>query len=233
MGYSEKLNQVVKKRGEKDTTLSTRIHHNKKASIGIGSLIIFIAMIIVAGIAASVIIQTMNTLQQQAMNTGKETLRDISGGVEVTHVSGYVSNSKITQIAIFITPIVASEDIDLTYTYVSLSDSSKKVILSYDNTCFSSSVNNGLFGTLNASNLTATEYGVMVIRDADNSCTASSPTINENDLVVLLVNTTQCFSGINARTQVFGTVNPEYGITGVISFTTPTAFVETIVDLQP
>lgn len=209
------------------------IRNSTNASIGVGSLIIFIAMILVAGIAASVIIQTMNTLQQQAMNTGKETLRDIAGGIEVTHVSGYVSNSKITQLAIFVSPIVASEDIDLTYTYVSLSDSSKKVILNYDNTCFSSSVSNGLFSTLNSSNLTATEYGVMVIRDIDNSCTASSPVINENDLVVLLVNTTQCFSGISARTQVFGTVNPEYGVSGVISFTTPAALVDTIVDLQP
>ncbi|HEC82251.1 MAG TPA: flagellin [Thermoplasmatales archaeon] len=234
MGYSHQLNQIVEKRKKgRNTNLSTRLHLNTKASIGVGSLIVFIAMILVAGIAASIIIQTMNTLQQQAMNTGRETLRDIAGGIEVTHVSGYISNSKITQLAIFITPIVASEDIDLTYTYISLSDSTKKVILNYDNTCFSSSVSNGLFGTLNASNLTATEYGIMVIRDIDGSCTASSPTINENDLVVLLVNTTQCFSGINTRTDVFGTVNPEYGVTGVISFTTPTAFVETIVDLQP
>jgi len=233
MGYFHKSNQVVQKRVEGNTNHSIKRHHSREASIGVGSLIVFIAMILVAGIAANVIIQSMNTLQQQAINTGKETLRDIAGGIEVTHVSGYVSNSKITQLAIFISPIVASEDIDLTYTYVSLSDSSKKVILNYDSTCFSSSVNNGLFGTLNASNLTATEYGVMVIRDIDNSCIASSPTINENDLVILVVNTTQCFSGINTRTQVFGTVNPEYGISGVISFTTPTVFVDTIVDLQP
>jgi archaellin len=41
---------------------------NKKASMGIGSMIIFIAMILVAGVTASVMIQTMNSLQQQAEN---------------------------------------------------------------------------------------------------------------------------------------------------------------------
>ena len=46
----------------------------KNAAIGIGSLIIFIAMILVAGIAASVIIQTMNSLEQQALQTGLETM---------------------------------------------------------------------------------------------------------------------------------------------------------------
>jgi len=45
---------------------------DENTAIGIGTLIIFIAMILVAGIAASVIIQTMNTLQQQqAMETGE------------------------------------------------------------------------------------------------------------------------------------------------------------------
>ena len=50
------------------------------AAVGIGSLIMFIAMIIVAGMAASVMIQTMNSLEEQAMTTGRETIRDVSSG---------------------------------------------------------------------------------------------------------------------------------------------------------
>jgi len=41
------------------------------ASIGIGALIIFIAMILVAGVTASVMLQVMNSMQQQALNTGQ------------------------------------------------------------------------------------------------------------------------------------------------------------------
>ncbi|HDO19850.1 MAG TPA: flagellin [Thermoplasmatales archaeon] len=210
-----------------------RFSCNTDAAIGIGSLIIFIAMIIVAGIAASVLIQTMNTLQEQAMNTGRETIRDISAGIEVVEVSGYVVNSKIDQLAISITPIVASDAIDLSHTFVSLSDSTKKVILNYDSNLFSDNANNGFFQTLNSSNLTATTYGILVIRDLDNSCSASTPVINENDLVVIIVNTTKCFSGISPRAEVTGNVVPEYGVRGVISFIAPSVFVEKIVDLQP
>jgi len=190
-------------------------------------------MILVAGIAASVLIQTMNSLEEQAMKTGIETMRDVSSGLKVTHISGYVFDSKISQIGIFVTPVAASNDLDLTYAYISMSDSSKKVILNYTTSHFSSSVSNGLFSTLNSSSLTASKYGILVVRDVDSSCSSTIPVINNGDLVVLLVNTTKCFSGIDKRDEVFGTVDPEFGISGVIGFTAPSAFSNTILDLQP
>ena len=206
---------------------------DNSASMGIGALIIFIAMLLVAGITASVLIQTMNSLQEQALKTGEETIRNVASGLEVTHISGYNNGTKITQLAIFITPSIASEDIDLTYAYISLSDSSTKAVLTYSSNCSSTSVSNGLFGTINSSNLTSTTYGLIVIRDVDGSCSASLPIINSRDLVVLLVNTSKCFSGIDKRDEVFGNVYPEYGMSGVIGFTAPSAFVDTIIDLQP
>ena len=190
-------------------------------------------MLLVAGITASVIIQTMSSLQEQALQTAVETIREVSSGVKVTHVSGYNNGSEITQIAIFIQPIAASDDVDLAHTYISLSDSSNQVILSYNSSVFSSSVTNGLFNTLTASNLNADEYGLIVIRDVDGSCAAVTPLINDADLVVLLLNSTASFSGIGTRKEIFGTVTPEYGIEGVISFTTPSAFINSIDDLQP
>jgi len=210
-----------------------RLRTDTNADIGIGALIIFIAMIMVAGVTASVMIQTMTSLQQQAIKTSEETLKDISSGLKVTHVSGYISNSTITQLAFFVSTTAASDDIDLTYGILSLSDSTKKVILNYTKECFSSSVSNGLFGTLNANNLTSSRYGVMVIRDIDGSCNILKPVINDEDLVVLLVNTTACFSGIGTRTDVSGELYPEHGIRGIIGFTTPSVLVNTIVDLQP
>ena len=196
-------------------------------------MIIFIAMILVAGIAASVLIETMNSLEQQALKTGQDTLRDVSSGVKVTQVSGYYNGSKITQIAIFLRITSGSDYIDLAETYISISDSTKEVILNYTSNVFSSSVSNGLFGTLNSSNLSATTFGIMAVRDNDGSCTLLNSILNSDDLVILLVNTTDCFSGIDKRTNVIGNVVPEQGIRGIISFTTPSAFIDTIIELQP
>jgi archaeal flagellin FlaB len=210
-----------------------KLNHDINADIGIGALIIFIAMIMVAGVTASVMIQTMTSLQQQAIKTSEETVKEISSGVKVTHISGYINNSKISQLAVFINPMTASDDIDLTYTMISLTDSSSKVILNYTNRCYSRIVDNGLFGTINASNLSASKYGLIVIRDIDGSCTITSPIINEEDLVVLLVNTSKCFSGIGTRIDVSGEVYPEYGVRGIIGFTTPSSYINKIIDLQP
>lgn len=206
---------------------------NLDGDMGIGALIIFIAMILVAGITASVMIQTMNSLQQQAVKTADETIKDISSGLKVTQVSGYVQNSSITQLAIFVTPTAASESIDLTYGLLTLSDSTTKVILNYSSACFRSSVTNGLFNTLNASNLTSAQYGIIVVRDIDGSCNATNPLINDEDMIVILVNTDACFSGIGTRTEISGEIYPEHGMRGIIGFTTPSALSRTIVDLQP
>ena len=48
--------------------LSALIKENE-ASVGIGTMIVFIALILVAAIAASVLIDTSNSLQSQAKKT--------------------------------------------------------------------------------------------------------------------------------------------------------------------
>jgi flagellin FlaB len=215
------------------TTFVRDSGRDEYAAIGIGSLIIFIAMILVAGISATVLMQTMDSLQQQTLKTGTETLREISSGISVSHVSGYNNGTKITQLAVFITPIAGSDDIDLAYASLSLSDTTNKVILSYNSSCYSSSVSNGLFQTLNSSHVQSDEFGLIVVRDSDASCVAASPRINNGDSIVVLINTSNCLSGIDTRTEIFGKVYPEHGISGLIAFTTPSSFVDTIIDLQP
>ena len=211
---------------------------SQDGAMGIGSMIIFVAMILVAGMAASVIVQTMNMMNQQALDTGRETIREVATGVEVTHVSGKINSSNITQLAIFIGPIAGSDDIDLRYLYLSLSDTDITVILYYDSNYFTDTVSNGLFDSLDISGLDAASFGIIEIRDIDNSCSATSPIVNGQDIIVLMVNASACFgngsstSGIGPRTEISGGVYPEVGVRGIIRCTTPAAFINSVVELQ-
>ena len=52
-------------------------------SIGIGAMIVFIALILVAAVASAVIIQTGEKLQQNAQQTGSDTQQEISGKISI------------------------------------------------------------------------------------------------------------------------------------------------------
>ncbi len=62
------------------------LHFNKKAIMGIGTLIIFIATILVAAVAAGVLISTSGILQQRALITGQEARKKITNSVEVISI---------------------------------------------------------------------------------------------------------------------------------------------------
>lgn len=58
-----------------------------KAEMGVGTLIIFIAMLLVAAVAAGVLLQTAGSLQQKALVTGQQTRGEVSTNVRVIEVS--------------------------------------------------------------------------------------------------------------------------------------------------
>mgnify|MGYP006139561053 CR=1 FL=1 len=57
--------------------------NNDEGSIGIGAMIVFIALILVAAVASAVIIQTGEKLQQNAQQSGDDTQREISGKITI------------------------------------------------------------------------------------------------------------------------------------------------------
>jgi archaeal flagellin FlaB len=59
----------------------------KKAEMGIGTLIIFIALLLVAAVAAGVLIQTTGSLQEKALTTGTQARSTISTNAVIIEVS--------------------------------------------------------------------------------------------------------------------------------------------------
>ena len=60
----------------------------KKAEAGIGTLILFIAMILVAAVAAGVLIQTASSLQSKALSTGSKAKTQVSTAAVINNVFG-------------------------------------------------------------------------------------------------------------------------------------------------
>ena len=66
------------------------LNENESGAIGIGAMIIFIALILVAAVASTIIIKTAEELQQRAEATGDDTRDEISG--KITLVGAYISD---------------------------------------------------------------------------------------------------------------------------------------------
>jgi len=203
-------------------------------SIGIGAMIVFIAMVLVAGIAASVLIQTSTKLEAQAMRSGQETIAEVSTGIAVENIEGHKSGTTLNYLVISVRPRAGSANVDLSEAVVELSDSSTKNLLIYDSGTFTdtSGINGDIFAAANFA-ASAVQFGLIVLEDGDGSCTGPTPVINQGDHVLITINASSAFGGgLSTRTDIVGQVIPEEGSPGVISFTTPAAYPDTVIELQ-
>jgi len=227
-------------------------------AIGIGAMIVFIAMILVAGIAASVLVSTSNTIQIQALATGQQTTKEVASGLSVFEISGQVNVTGGTKYDINYTAITVkarpgSGDIDLNNTYILISDGSTKALVRYGHMnstqiyIAKASTAGDLFTRLSGDDWDCCNYenfGIAVLQDYDSSVTEYNPVINRGDKAVLFVRCGAQPTGdstaqagvfaqeISERTDVFGRIIPEIGAPGVISFSAPMSYVDTIYKLQ-
>jgi len=87
---------------------------NDTADVGIGTLIIFIAMVLVAAVAAAVLIQTSGILQQKAQQTGKEAATEVTSNLNIVSVIGNINstNDNIENFTIAVQLSAGGQNID-------------------------------------------------------------------------------------------------------------------------
>ena len=62
------------------------VFYSKKAAEGVGALIIFIALILVAAVAAGVLIQTTGDLQSKSLDIGRQAEERVTADIEVLQI---------------------------------------------------------------------------------------------------------------------------------------------------
>ena len=194
-----------------------------RAQVGIGTLIIFIAMVLVAAVAAAVLIQTSGVLQQKAQATGKETVQEVASNIEVTQIVGARADSSTNDFSylnVTIKVMAGAEPIDLGQLILALQNSTTRVDgLEYE--IFDGTPNTG-------------KFQIVELRDDDDSLNASTLTstvVNAGDLVYLVIDPSMV---IPTREPIRIELKPEYGGSVIRELTTPSSYgVETNVVLYP
>jgi flagellin FlaB len=189
---------------------------DERGDIGVGTLIIFIAMVLVAAVAATVLIYTTGALQQKATKTSKEATQQISSNIIVDKVIGNrteegtgLINDSVQSLLIRMRTDVGTTSIDLRQVIVSIMDKDNRYDLKYE------TVGNGSVNV----------YSATAVRDEDGSFTANAPVLNSGDLVELTVNTTAIAPiTLPTRKTFWLALNQELGQAVNLEITTPNSF---------
>ncbi|WP_254273049.1 archaellin/type IV pilin N-terminal domain-containing protein [Haloarcula marina] len=145
-----------------------------RGQVGIGTLIVFIAMVLVAAIAAGVLINTAGFLQSSAEETGQQSSDQVTNRLEVVSTVGTDidnTNKEVDTVEITVKKAPGAANIDLGSTIAQWVDSSG----SYD-LVQGASANGAPNGTA---------YSVSTVQDDDSSITDSQVLNDPSDRATL------------------------------------------------
>ena len=154
---------------------------NTSAQVGIGTLIIFIAMVLVAAVAAAVLIQTSGTLQQKAQSTGKQATQEVSSNLMVKSIEGVRAKNTATDMSSTIDLLklkvalnVGSSPVDVNQVVVSITDGTTANNLVYagnQKSYASTGASNGAMGSFNSTSAATNLQNLLIGTTTINSVT--------------------------------------------------------------
>lgn len=186
------------------------LHRDERAQVGIGTMIVFIATVLVAAIAAGVLISTSSDLQERSSRTGNEATEQVSSNLALESVLGRrtsTASASLDTLEIYLVLAPGAADVDISEMRVQVTTGTSLEILKYD-----------------AGTATTDTFSAFQLRDVDGSFTESLPVMTSGDLVVVSIDLNTVPVSLSPRESVKINLIPEVGHSVQVGFTTPGSF---------
>jgi flagellin-like protein len=122
---------------------------DERGQVGIGTLIVFIAMVLVAAIAAGVLINTAGFLQSKSQATGEEASAQVSNRINVVSAYGNVTNGEtVDRLNLTVRQAAGADNINLSKSTIQWIGPDTATTLTHEGTTISAA-NGDHFSTTN------------------------------------------------------------------------------------
>ncbi len=188
------------------------MNKDEEAQVGIGTMIVFIATVLVAAIAAGVLISTSSDLQEKSTRTGQEATEQVASNIGVESVVGKrdaTTDAGLKDLELYVVLAPGASEVDLGQLQIQITDGDSLTTLDY------------------AAAADVDSFAATAIRDADTSFSATNPVMTSGDLVRIDIDL-DATTGINMevvpRADVRLNLIPEVGNSVPVGFSTPNSY---------
>jgi len=207
------------------------VNRMRKGEMGIGTMILFIAMVLVAAVAAALLISTAGELNQQAQETGRLTQQEVSSGFQVIEVYGLDTDSSHNAS----TPGTADNDVDFIYLKLKLHAGSQpidmeNVIIEVTGENFEVNL------AFSSSTADADYYQATEVRDPDSTYSSSNPIVSSGGIVKVMIDIPDAggssVNGLSPQDTIYVKIIPKHGAATLEEINIPESLIGNYISLS-